>query len=52
MGLMQISGFIPGVLAIIAGIIVIVKPQIIAWIIGIYLIIFGAFAVFAALGPG
>ena len=52
MGLTQISGFNPGVLAIIAGIVVIVKPQIIAWIIGIYLIIFGAFAIFEALGVG
>lgn len=50
MGLLQISGVIGGILAILAGIIVIIKPQIIAWVVGIYLIIFGAFAVLAALG--
>ena len=49
MGLPQISGFIGGILAIIAGIIVIIKPQIIAWVIGIYLILFGIIAVMAAL---
>lgn len=50
MGLPQISGLIAGALAIIAGIIVIIWPRIIAWVLGIYLIIFGAFAVLAALG--
>ena len=50
MGLPQISGVVGGILAIIGGIIVIVKPQIIAWVLGIYLIIFGIFAVLAALG--
>jgi hypothetical protein len=50
MGIPQISGVIGGILAIIAGIVVIIKPQIIAWVLGIYLIIFGAFAVLAAVG--
>jgi len=50
MGFPQISGVIGGILAILGGIVVIIKPQIIAWILGIYLIIFGAFAVLAALG--
>lgn len=49
MGLPQISGLVGGVLAIIAGIIVIIWPRIIAWVVGIYLIIFGIFAVLAAL---
>jgi len=49
MGLLQISGLIGGVLAIIAGIIVIIWPRIIAWVVGIYLIIFGIFAVLAVL---
>ena len=44
-----ISGIIGGALAILAGIIVLVKPQIIAWVVGIYLIIFGIFAVLAAI---
>lgn len=50
MGLPEISGVIGGCLAVLAGIIVLIKPQILAWVVGIYLIIFGAFAVLAALG--
>ena len=49
MGLPAISGLIGGILAIIAGIVVLIKPQIIAWVIGIFLIIFGISAVVAAL---
>ncbi|MFC1894116.1 DUF3096 domain-containing protein [Chloroflexota bacterium] len=49
MGLPAISGLIGGILAIIAGIIVLVKPKVLAWVVGIYLIIFGIFAVMAAL---
>jgi uncharacterized membrane protein HdeD (DUF308 family) len=41
-----IVGF--GILAIIAGIIVLVKPKIIAWIVGIYLILGGVFTVIVA----
>jgi len=50
MGFPLISGLIGGVLAIIAGIIVIIWPRLIAWVLGIFLIIFGIFAVLAALG--
>jgi len=50
MGLLQVSGIIGGVLAIIAGIIVIIWPRIIAWVLGIYLIIMGIFAILAAIG--
>jgi len=50
MGLLQISGLIGGILAIVAGIIVMIWPRIIAWVVGIYLIIMGAFAILAALG--
>lgn len=46
---MEISGLIPGIIAIVAGIIVLIWPKILAWVIGIYLIIFGALAVIAAL---
>ena len=45
MGFLQIGGVTGGILAILAGIIVIIKPQIIAWVIGIYLIIFGSLLV-------
>ena len=49
MGLTAISGLIGGILAVIAGIIVLVKPKVLAWVVGIYLIVFGIFAVMAAL---
>ena len=45
----QISGLIGGILAVIAGIMVLVKPQILAWVVGIFLIIFGIFAILAVL---
>jgi uncharacterized membrane protein HdeD (DUF308 family) len=47
--LAQISGLVGGILAIIAGIIVLVKPQILAWVVGIFLVIFGISAVLAAI---
>jgi uncharacterized membrane protein HdeD (DUF308 family) len=49
MGALQISGAVGGIIAIIAGIIVLIKPKILAWVVGIYLIVFGAFAVLASL---
>ncbi|MFC1955884.1 DUF3096 domain-containing protein [Chloroflexota bacterium] len=49
MELPAISGLIGGILAILAGIIVLIKPQIIAWVVGIFLIIFGVTAVLAAI---
>lgn len=49
MELPAISGLVGGILAIIAGIIVLIKPQIIAWVVGIFLIIFGVTAVLAAI---
>lgn len=49
MELPQISGLVGGILAIIAGILVLAKPKILAWVLGIYLIVFGVFAVLAVL---
>ncbi len=49
MPFVTISGLIGGILAVLAGIIVIVWPRIIAYIIGIYLIVVGVLAVIAAL---
>lgn len=49
MELPQISGLVGGILAIIAGILILAKPKILAWVLGIYLIVFGAFAVLAVL---
>ena len=45
----QISGLIGGILAVLAGIVVLIKPQILAWVLGIFLIIFGVSAIFAAM---
>ena len=46
-GLLPIGGLIAGILTIAAGITILVWPRIIAYIIGIYLIIVGIFAVIA-----
>ena len=46
---LQIGGFVGGLITIIAGILVLVWPKVIAYIIGIYLIVVGALAVIAAL---
>jgi uncharacterized membrane protein HdeD (DUF308 family) len=48
-GLVQVTGLIGGILAIIFGIIVIIRPKILAWLIGIYLIIVGVLAIITAL---
>ena len=45
----QISGLVGGILAVIAGIVVLIKPQILAWVLGIFLIIFGISAILAVL---
>lgn len=50
MGLLEVSGVVGGALAIIAGIIVLIKPKVLAWVVGIYLIIVGAIALLAGLG--
>ena len=47
-GFLSFGGLFIGIIAIIAGIIVLIRPQVIAYIVGIYLIIAGAVAVLAA----
>jgi len=49
MGFVQVGGFITGALAIIAGIVVIVKPRILAWVVGISFIVFGVLALASAI---
>ncbi len=44
----QVSGLLGGILSIVAGIVVIVWPRVLALIIGIYLIVIGVIAVIAA----
>ncbi len=48
-GLLPIGGFIAGIITIAAGIIILVWPRIIAYIIGIYLIIVGLITIIAVL---
>ncbi len=38
---------IGGIISILVGILIIVKPKLLAWIVGIYLIVVGAIAVIA-----
>jgi uncharacterized membrane protein HdeD (DUF308 family) len=51
MEVLQISGTVgsifAGIIAIIAGVIVLIQPKILAWVVGAYLIIIGAFRVLA-----
>jgi uncharacterized membrane protein HdeD (DUF308 family) len=44
-GIFAVSGLIAGIISIAAGIIVLIWPKILAYIIGIYLIIIGLVAV-------
>ena len=48
-GLLGVAGLVGGILAIIFGITIIIKPKILTWLIGIYLIIMGILALIAAL---
>jgi uncharacterized membrane protein HdeD (DUF308 family) len=48
MNQVEISGMLAGIISIIVGVVVIVWPRIIAFVIGAYLIIIGIIAVVAA----
>ena len=43
----KVSGWVMGILSIIAGILIIWMPSLLAWIIGIYLIVIGILAILA-----
>ncbi len=43
----KVSGWVMGILSILAGILIILMPSILAWIVGIYLIIIGILAIIA-----
>jgi uncharacterized membrane protein HdeD (DUF308 family) len=49
MNQVEISGLVAGIMSIVAGIVVIVWPRIVTYIIGGYLVIVGLIAVVAAL---
>jgi uncharacterized membrane protein HdeD (DUF308 family) len=49
MGFISVTGLISGILAVLAGVIVMVWPKILAYIIGIYFIVVGILAVIASL---
>ena len=40
-----VTGIVGGVLAIIFGIVIIARPRIVAWLVGIYFIILGVLAI-------
>jgi len=44
-----VNGLVPGILAIIAGIIIIIWPRIIAYIVGVYLVVIGIIAIINAI---
>jgi uncharacterized membrane protein HdeD (DUF308 family) len=48
-GLLSVGGLVAGIISIVAGIVVLVWPKVLAYIIGIYLIIVGAVAVITVL---
>ena len=48
-GLLSVGGLIAGIISIVAGVVVLIWPKILAYIIGIYLIIIGAVAVITVL---
>jgi uncharacterized membrane protein HdeD (DUF308 family) len=46
---LEISGLVGGIISIVVGVLVIIWPRIIAYVIGAYLVIIGIIAVVAAL---
>jgi uncharacterized membrane protein HdeD (DUF308 family) len=48
-GLLSVGGLAAGIISIIAGIVVLVWPKVLAYVIGIYLIIVGLVAVITVL---
>ena len=49
MNQLEISGLVAGIISIVVGIVVVIWPRIIAYIIGGYLVVVGIIAVVAAL---
>ena len=49
MGLLSIGGLIAGIIAVVFGIVILVWPKILAYLIAIYLIIVGVIAIVASI---
>ncbi len=49
MQFIEVSGLLAGIIAIVSGIVIIIWPRIIAYILGIWLIVVGVLAVINAL---
>ena len=47
--MLQLSGLVMGIISLIFGVIVMIRPKILNYLIGIYLIIIGAMAIIQAL---
>ena len=48
-GFVEIGGLVAGIISILVGLVVIWKPRILAYVIGVYLVVIGVIAVIAAL---
>lgn len=46
---MEITGLVAGIIAIVAGVLILIKPKLLNWVVAIYLIVVGAIAVIHAL---
>ncbi|HUU63065.1 MAG TPA: DUF3096 domain-containing protein [Dehalococcoidia bacterium] len=46
---MEITGLVAGIIAIVAGVLILIKPKLLNWVVAIYLIVVGAIAVIDAL---
>jgi len=48
--LFSLGGLIAGIIAIVAGIVILIWPKVLTYIVGIYLIIAGVIAIWTSLG--
>jgi len=48
-GFVEIGGLVAGIISILVGLVVIWKPRILAYVIGVYLVVVGVIAVIASL---
>jgi len=46
---LEVSGLVAGIIAVVAGIIIMIWPRVLAFIVGIWLIVVGALAIINAL---